>query len=169
MATDTLEDSIMRIKESGMYDFPRGNRGGWSSTGFAAGEKLFMNDLIRRITLQVKGVYEELGITSEPKLGNYWFNVNHQHDYNVTHNHPGSYVSAVFYVRAPENCGEIVFERPDPFLDWIHEFEPNDNNVAAAKQQPRDNLLVMFPSYMRHYVEANNSDSARISIALNFR
>jgi uncharacterized protein (TIGR02466 family) len=166
---ENLEDSIIHIKESGIYDYPRGNRGGWSSKSFSSNEKLFMNSLLNRIGIEVGTVYEDLGITSIPKLGNYWFNVNFKHDYNVTHNHPGSYISAVYYVRAPENCGEIVFERPDPFLDWIHDFEPNDNNVVMAKQQPKDNLLVIFPSYIRHYVEMNNSSGPRISIALNYR
>jgi uncharacterized protein (TIGR02466 family) len=75
----------------------------------------------------------------------------------------------VLYVKAPKDCGDLVIERPDSFVDWIHEYENNENNVTKIKQIPREKLLIIFPAYMRHYVEANMSDDVRISIAFNFK
>lgn len=145
------------------------NRGGWQSKSYTRYEKPFMAGLIDSVTTKVQEVYKDLGITKEPTLGNYWFNINEKYHYNTAHNHPGSYVSAVLYVKAPKDCGELVIERPDPFVDWIHEYENNENNVTKIKQIPREKLLIIFPAYMRHYVEANMSDDVRISIAFNFK
>jgi len=164
----SIEDSILRIKDNEL-GVSISNAGGWQSRGYHSKEKLFMSSLISRIDLEVNGVYEDLGISKNPQLGNFWFNVNEKYHYNHQHNHPGSYISAVLYVRAPENCGQIVFDRPDPFHDWIHDCNPNDNNIAKIFQQPRDNMLLIFPSYIKHYVEMNMSDSPRISIALNYK
>jgi uncharacterized protein (TIGR02466 family) len=164
----SIEESILRIRDN-EKGVSISNAGGWQSKGYSAKEKFFMSSLISRINLEVAGVYEDLGINKEPQLGNFWFNVNEKYDYNHTHNHPGSYISAVLYVKAPDNCGQIVFERPDPFHDWIHESIPMDNNVAKIFQQPRDKMLLIFPAYIRHYVEMNMSDSQRISIAFNYK
>jgi len=165
---DHILNSIIKIKDNDP-GVDISNVGGWQSRGYAANEKLFMTGLLSRIEAEVSGVYEDLGITKKPKLGTFWFNINEKHHYNLSHNHPGSYVSAVMYLSVPKNSGQIVFERPDPFHDWIHDIEPMENNVAKILQQPKNNMLLIFPSYIRHYVEINQSDEPRISIALNYR
>lgn len=145
------------------------NNGGWQSQGFGYQHNLFLKSLIDTVLKNVSEVYKDLGISKVPLLGDYWFNVNSKHSFNVSHTHPGSYISAVFYVKVPDNSGRLIFERPDDFHNWIHDIDPNSNNIGKIIQQPHQNLLIMFPSYIRHSVEMNQSDEDRISIAFNFR
>ena len=163
-----IADSIIKIKENDS-GVTVSNAGGWQSRAYSRNEKLFMSSLLDRIEAEVTGVYEDLGINKKPLLGNFWFNLNEKYNYNLSHNHPGSYISAVLYLKVPENSGQIVFERPDPFHDWIQDCQPTDNNIGKIFQQPKDNMLLIFPSYIKHYVEMNLSDDPRISIALNYR
>ena len=164
----SIEEGILRLKSNEPSSYIS-NAGGWQSKEYFSKEKIFMSKLIGLIDLEITEVYKDLGINKQPSLGNFWFNVNETYHYNHLHNHPGSYISAVLYVKAGENCGRIVFERPDPFYDWIHDTVPIENNIAKIFQQPSDNLLLIFPSYIKHYVEMNMSDVPRISIAFNYK
>ena len=61
------------------------------------------------------------------------------------HNHSNNFLSGVYYLQAPENCGNIEFR-----------------NV------PQPNVLLFFPSWAYHKILENNSGKDRLSIAFNF-
>jgi len=86
------------------------------------------------------------------------------------HIHAGSHFSAVFYLRAPENSGNIVFRSFGADTDMFP-LPPgglNDLNFETYSVVPYPCLLVIFRSNIRHMVEANLSDTVRLSLAFNF-
>jgi len=127
--------------------------------------------LISVITDIMNDVYKEMSLPKPVDHINYWFNINHRGNYNNSHRHPNSYFSVVYYVKVPNNSGDIVFERPDHMMDYLPIVVPNENTWGSYTFTPEEGMLLVFPSYLNHRVEMNKAegDDERISIALNFR
>ena len=72
-------------------------------------------------------------------------------------------------MKAPKNCGRFVITNPntvnrDRFPKQANRTEFN-RNVAAINVAEGD--LLIFPSYLPHYVEPNKSDEDRIVVSFN--
>jgi len=106
-----------------------------------------------------------------------WVNINYKGGYNAPHDHPGYLWSAVYYAKIPENKSGSKKSGVLEFLD------PRTNIVAMAPEIaesspffrpkisviPKENQLIVFPSYLRHWVFPNEEDEERISIAFNVK
>ena len=117
-------------------------------------------------------IYEEEHLDSEPYLGGMWANVNPPGGMNRAHIHPNSLWSGVYYVKAPENCGILRIDDPRTSAAMSR---PNmkEGDVPArvhreACYKPIAGRLIMFPSWITHCVDPNESDDLRISVSFNF-
>ena len=98
-----------------------------------------------------------------------WLNVNRENHSNKTHTHPRSDLSLTYYCEVPVNSGKIVFENP-----VLHQrttaiwYEKKDAwNSEYINLAPQKYTLIIFPSYLPHFVEPNKSNKPRISLACN--
>jgi hypothetical protein len=78
------------------------------------------NDLNKKETV-LKSLIEKIKINSnivindvlktnyKLSLNNIWININKFKDFNITHKHPFSKLSGVFYVKIPKNSGDLLF------------------------------------------------------------
>ena len=108
----------------------------------------------------------------EPLIGTMWANINKKFSYNKTHVHPGSLWSGVYYVKAPENYGDLLIKYPrsGPLI-----LDPRrDENKQRPRQlwnevkyKPTVGRLIIFPGWLPHEVDANQSEDERISISFN--
>lgn len=165
-----IKQGIEEIKNN-QSSVIKSNRSGWQSPAYREPHD-FISSLIDEIKFLLKPIYYNIGLDVEPNLACYWYNCNGKHSYNIAHTHAGCYFSAAYYVKTPSNCGNIVFERPDLLNSWIVTERLTDRNWATYILPPKENLLVVFPSYLRHYVESNltdDTDEDRISVAFNFK
>ena len=89
----------------------------------------------------------------------YWGHIHEKNMSTNTHNHKGSYVSAVVYAQTPENCGQIVF---------LPKLNPYEDSTYKTSYVAEKGTYLMFPSYLDHFVTRNNSNDVRISMSLNF-
>jgi len=103
---------------------------------------------------------------------NSWINISNKGHYNTLHGHPSSLISGVLYIKVPKDAGNIVFENP---LWWIEYMLPmgqlrelNPYNSSECFSIPQKGQILMFPSWLRHYVKQNNSHEDRISLSFNF-
>jgi len=102
-----------------------------------------------------------------------WINVFEPGSQENQHSHDGSLLSCSYYVEAPEDCGCIVF--PDPisarrsYREFTRTFGQELLNRREIAVDPRPGMLVMFESWMPHYIQCNKSNQNRISIAINLR
>lgn len=103
------------------------------------------------------------------ELSNFWINSNNKNDYNLLHNHTECNISGVYYVKAPENSGRIVFQNGDlTKMNSKNQFYFNDANFYSRYFLPVNQYdLILFSSETFHYVEPNRSDEERISVAFN--
>jgi uncharacterized protein (TIGR02466 family) len=95
-----------------------------------------------------------------------WVNINKKNSYNKPHTHPGSVLVGCFYVKVPEHSGDLSFVRSDASscaLTFAN--KPAENSFLVTPQVGR---LYVFPPWLMHMVTLNESDSDRISIAVNF-
>ena len=122
------------------------------------------------ISDEIKKYKSLLNFNRELKLDNFWCNINYKNNYNLSHIHPKTYFSGVYYLKVPKNSGQIVFNNSNIFLRMHPELETACNNPnfnVCREVNPKEDLLLMFPSYLVHEVEKNNSDDKRISISFN--
>jgi uncharacterized protein (TIGR02466 family) len=116
-------------------------------------------------------VYRDMGVNSPGKHINVWVNINKKSDYNKRHTHPNSHISGVFYIT--DTTSDLVFERPSSIASYHTDIMSSEYNTPFSfrtiKYTPRRGMLIMFPSWLTHWVEPNGTYSVRISIAFNTR
>ena len=49
--------------------------------------------------------------------------------------------------------------------EYVKEYNPLNSNIWWYT--PQDNVLILFPSWLKHQVETNQSEEDRISISFN--
>ena len=128
--------------------------------------------LAKEINKYLNVFAEAYSIDNELMLGSMWININEYKDYNKSHSHPSSLFSGVYYVKAPEKCGYISFESPgvdimEHTYSTIDFKEWNMFNIHTRWQEVRENILYVFPGWLKHRVEPNLSKEKRISISFN--
>jgi len=146
------------------------NRGGWHSNELLTSlptdlDKLFsdMSVFVNDVCIRYTGM--------ELKFGNFWININGKHDYNLLHDHQKSILSGVYYVDVPDNnMGDLVLHRGDN-ADYFLQGNIQEMTMANAPSCTKKavaSTFYLFPSWIKHHVERNESEKERISIAFNF-
>ena len=102
-----------------------------------------------------------------------WINVFKPGAQEAQHSHDGSLLSCSYYVEAPENCGCIVMPDPIGARRSYRQFTKTVGSDVLTRTdiaiEPQPGRLVMFESWVPHYVQCNKSEQVRISIAMNLR
>jgi|TARA_R100000005_G_C4912515_1_gene149534 uncharacterized protein (TIGR02466 family) len=147
------------------------NVGGWQSTDYN-GRPEKLSNLFTELQNSLIEYCKSLQIVECKNISNYWINVNGYQHCNLPHIHPRSVLSAVYYPQVPYGAGHLVLEHPmAPVMvyDWNDvSVYPNRLNSAEYLMYPEPGDLVIFPSWLKHYVEPNlNKDIERISISFN--
>lgn len=94
-----------------------------------------------------------------------WANKNSTGTGHHKHNHSNSIVSGVYYLSL--NPSPIHFEQ---FLNSTFRVIPTKStpfNTEVYTVNCSKNMLVLFPSHLQHYVNNNESEYDRLSIAFN--
>jgi len=101
-----------------------------------------------------------------------WINVLGPGGLNTPHDHPAWVWSGSYYVRVPESddqrSGSIeFFDSRTNVRSLTVEGAPCFASKFSVK--PREGMLLLFPSYLRHWVYPNENAEERISVAFNAR
>ena len=127
---------------------------------------------INSISPQLNSVFADMGWDTknqEVKITGMWAIINKKNASNSIHIHSNNYISAAYYIKAPKNCGDIVFY--DPRFAATYRYpkisKTNKLNSNIVSFQPKEGMLVLFPSYLQHSVNANKTNQERIVISFN--
>ena len=119
-----------------------------------------------------KTIYEQEHYESEPFLGNMWANINPPGGMNRAHQHPNSLWSGVYYIKAPKNSGHLKIDDPRASAALSRPRQKSDNLpprlYRETHYEPIAGRCIMFPSWLMHCVDPNNSNDIRISVSFNF-
>ncbi len=155
------------------------NHGGWRSDA----------DLLERREPEIKTLTAWIGqacdtmmqlaidAEKEQAQGNFeavaWANINRDGAYHVVHQHADNHWSGVYYVDAG---------RPDPNVPLSGILELQDPRGVASMApipgfefghktaiEPRSGMMLMFPSWLPHFVHPYKGEGPRIAIAFNVK
>ena len=128
--------------------------------------------LVQELYKMQEEIYQEEWLDREPVLGNMWANINPPGGYNAPHIHANSLFSGVYYIKAPENSGQLVCNDPRPGAQLTMpsriKGQPPKHLWREVHLQPQEGRIIMFPFYLWHCVEPNLSNDIRISVSFNF-
>ena len=109
-----------------------------------------------------------------------WLNVNLKGNFNPPHIHPSNHYSGCYYVNFPHNSGLIHFLDPRPQhviacpelsfegdINWYRNKNKYDSSLFTY--EVKEGKIVIFPSWLMHYVDPNPTEAMRVSIAFNAR
>ena len=131
-----------------------------------------------KLTQEIQKSLNDLSNYLEVKdlcIDNVWLNINRRGGLNMSHSHPTSLISGVYYVNVEsDKVGDFVFERERAVCDYNYSVLFNSNNTENADLfslthtvRPQKSLLLLFPSHILHSVRPNTSNTDRISISFN--
>ena len=167
-----MEGERLRAKSTGVS---KSNRGGWHSEG-----NLFDDDApsIQRVRDAAQEAVLELTRKMNENFNHEdfnlklfaWMNANPAGGYNAPHTHPGAHWSGVYYVAQPnvEEGSSGMIEFLDPRSDLQH-WKILGASAFQQKRTFRPSVgeLIVFPSYLMHWVHPNQTDEERVTIAFN--
>jgi len=168
-----LSEYIYELKKSDESGIKRSNVNGWHSKNFKVEKDNVPYNFIKSIHEHIKEVIVEgFGwkyIPEKVGISEIWAIINKKGTFNKSHNHPGSYLSAAYYVKAPENCGNIHFYDPNEIKKFncptIEKY--TELSASGFSIRPEEGNLLIFPSYLYHDVGENLSNDERIVISFN--
>jgi len=96
-----------------------------------------------------------------------WFTFTEKDQHHHIHNHPNSYISGVLYFDVDYPKDKIFFKNPR-----IRDMMIEKNNYTPFNSEEwsipiRAGSLLLFPSYIEHFVKNYPGDKPRISLAFN--
>jgi uncharacterized protein (TIGR02466 family) len=150
--------------------------GGWQSTATILNDPE-IQPLIDVIKDRLKGISDMYGLKNEAdaRLCNGWININESGNYGLNNNpphiHANYFVSCVYYVKASEKAGDLNLIAPFSNIEYCVPFSVIGKKTVYNSPRwtitPEPGKLIMFPSWVMHYVDGNLSQNDRISMAFN--
>ena len=134
----------------------------------------FFEELKHLLDLHVKTFVEELDFDLEGrnlKLEDLWINILPEGGNHSAHIHPNSVISGTTYISMPSGSSAIKFEDPRHSMMMAA-----PSRIKDAKEylkpfiyvNPSVGDVLLWESWLRHEVPANNSSEERISISFNY-
>jgi len=146
------------------------NRGGYHSNNLT-GSHFPLNELFKNIEYHSNIFSKKCNFKNKVNIISLWININSNNHSNEAHTHTNTKFSGVYYVNTPKDCGNIVFHNPayDTMIyDWNENYnEFNGYNSCMFDIPVQENILYIFPGWLKHNVKPNLSKKERISISFN--
>ena len=166
---DAFAEDILKWK--GESDgIVRSNRNGvWHSEN-SIGRPAF-TPLVKEVFRLGSDIFDREGYVKDRqvRIDEMWANVAPRGGYHAQHIHGGCLWSGVYYVKAPENSGELKLRDPRVQVDfWPQKFRHQlKDTISIVKISPKPGRLVMFPSWLSHSVDECEQEGERISVSFN--
>ncbi len=130
--------------------------------------------LERKLTKHVKAFAKTLDFDlrgANLHMTDCWVNMMPPGTTHGLHLHPLSFISGTYYVQTPTGCPGIKFE--DPRLDRFMAAPPRKSgcrpeNEPFVTYPAEAGNVILFESWLRHEVPANQVAEERISISFNY-
>ena len=168
-----LLNYILELQKKDQIGNNRSNKGGWHSPNFDLVNEGPPINFINKFKDFLKNIItNEFGweyLPNKQRIVAMWAIINKKNSYNVMHNHQNCYLSSAYYVKKPQNSGDITFF--DPTEAKTYRFPEKERNTNYSTQtvtiKPEEGDLLIFPSYLYHAVEINSSNEDIVVISFN--
>jgi uncharacterized protein (TIGR02466 family) len=145
---------------------------GTNQTFFLDKQDPIFSNLLNDVTLKINSLNEFLGLKEDlfQHICEAWLNLGSNKNINVAHNHPNRFMSGVLYINVDQHT-ELKFMTPITNHNFIFNKTKihNYNNINSAEWTitPNTGMLIVFPSWLYHFVNISHNDHNRISLAFN--
>jgi uncharacterized protein (TIGR02466 family) len=144
---------------------------GWHSTTDMANKPEYQQ-LVKELFKMQEEIFNNEHLDRSSRLGNMWANINPPGGMNQPHIHPNALFSGVYYIKSPIKSGRLKIYDPRPGVQFIMPIRkpgnPGKDLWREANIDPVEGRIIMFPAWLWHAVEENQSDDIRISVSFNF-
>lgn len=165
-----LLKAAYEMREKDPKGVSKSNNNGWQSDNIVQ-----QIDAFQDINLRIIQICQRIGESQrfKPNLvyrHQAWVNISPPGASNKVHHHANCHFSGVYYIslKAPE-CGSIFFRDPriaNRMLTYPWE-QPTEFTMEERRMAPEEGRIYVFPGWLEHGVEVNESDQDRISISFN--
>jgi hypothetical protein len=107
------------------------------------------NSLLDKILEVINNIEPIKDFRFEYKLIEAWASIYKKNHYTLSHNHTPNDISFVYYLKATTNSSSLIFDS------------------CNFQIQPQQDMLVIFPSYLKHSVPKQTDNEDRICLAGN--
>lgn len=116
-------------------------------------EKADIPDMVTVLNVMKQQSGQLLGVPAATLKAGFWFNAMDAGHRTALHHHDENdeLLSAVYYIRVPENSGDLILHEGD----------------KTVRVQPQAGKLVMFAPRVLHEVTAHLGSGLRLSVAMN--
>ena len=147
------------------------NYKGWHSTTNMANKPEYQQ-LVKELLKMQEEIFDNEHLDRSSRLGNMWANINPPGGMNQPHIHPNALFSGVYYIKSPVKSGRLKIYDPRPGVQFIMPIRkpgnPGKDLWREANIDPVEGRIIMFPAWLWHAVEENQSNDIRISVSFNF-
>ena len=168
---DELIDYVYKMREKDPIGNTISNRSGWQSSPF---EIVNEDDVLQSFLINCLSEFPPIK-KSIKLFATAWININPPNAFNMKHNHPTNDLAGVLWIKAPKDCGNIVFDSPNSFAisreidSYNEDFKKDICYFHSYYFPPIEGRIIVFPSHLEHYVDFNKSNEDRISVSFNIR
>jgi uncharacterized protein (TIGR02466 family) len=167
---DTIGAAVLPALQWMRRDLPPLPAGqGWQSTQ-ALHEREELRELTGCIRRGVTGILRFLRIGDDAfEITGCWATVLAPGAAHKAHSHPNNFLSGVYYLRTATGADTINFHDPrrQAYVVRPPVVALTAENTDQVVVRVRDGMLLLFPSYLEHSVDANAGTEERISISFN--
>ena len=158
---DVLEEEYIKSMGNDILSF-KGYDAKWQSTYRPEALLDKALELSKKYIDELKYEYEDHYITDM------WSNILRTGETHRPHTHSNNLVSGVFYLHCNDDSPALTFIDPRPQTTVLQpqQKEYTRENSTTWQVPAKINRMVLFPSWLQHYVPKNNSHD-RISISFN--
>jgi uncharacterized protein (TIGR02466 family) len=152
------------LKEKDKHGRVVSNHGGWQSPIFILQDN--SKDMPKIITKLLNNIEEKLlHINNNLKIDSFWLNISNNGASNLKHLHGDSTISGAYYLKVPKPEADIVFYSDRKYNQWLALLGSIDGYDISYT--PEVNGLIMFPGWLEHSVNINQTYEDRISLSFN--
>ena len=178
-----LEKNIYKLRDETEDGLDKSNRGGgWHSLEQSLHPEQYcgvqskdeekyklhpMDDSFKSLTDKLIDILHNLPF--EPKIDridnmSIWAMINEKGSYNTLHNHPGCDIAGVYYFKKSGDDGNLFFCTPNKAIDSSVLLK-----TGRMVVNPTEGDLLLFPGWLDHGVQTNDTDDERVSVSFNIR
>jgi len=143
------------------------NRQGWNSK-----KDIFRDEIMAPLKKFSNGAFASVFEEMKPISGfkfklEAWANIHDKGGFNMAHIHRNTLLSGCYYLQLSDKSGPLVFKDPRPGPTLAGFSGQGVNRSQDCKIAPKEGQLIVFPNWLEHYVETNEAEAQRASIAMN--
>jgi uncharacterized protein (TIGR02466 family) len=167
---DSINSAIRETLAQLRRDLPELARGENWQSGHGLHRTEALRGLVARLESAANTVLEFLKIGYDAlRITGCWATVSAPGAAHRMHSHPNNFLSGVYYVQVGEGANTINFHDPRPQSGIMRPpvTELTAYNTDQVVVRVEEGVLLLFPSWLPHSVDANASDRLRISVSFN--